>query len=208
MSSPWLAVPLADYEGHMKSAKVQQLDALSELFAKALSYCSPSSVAILGIAGGNGLEQIDNSVTNRVIGLDINASYLDAVRHRYAQMSGLELICVDLAKQRVDVEPVHLVHAALVFEHAGVGQCLDNALSLVARDGFLSAVLQLPSESEEGVSPTEFSALQSLKPHFSLIDPQWLQRTLEERNFHLQEQTRCSLPAGKAFWMGIFRRRG
>ncbi len=206
MSNPWLTVPLAEYEGHMKSAKVQQLDALSELFAKALAYCRPNSVAVLGIAGGNGLEQIDASMMKRVVGLDINASYLNAVRQRYARMNGLQLFCVDLAEQAVDLEPVQLVHAALVFEHAGVSRCLENALSLVAHDGFLSAVLQLPSEIEQGVSPSGFSAIQNLKSHFSLIDPQWLQETLEQRNFRLEEQVQCSLPAGKGLWMGIFGR--
>lgn len=84
MSNPWLTVPLADYEGHMNSANVQQLDALSELFARALAYCRPSSVAVLGIAGGNGLERIDLDTTKRILGFDINASYLDEVRQRYA----------------------------------------------------------------------------------------------------------------------------
>jgi hypothetical protein len=207
MSTPWLSVPLADYEGHMKSAKVQQLDALSEFFAKALAYCKPSSVAVLGIAGGNGLEQIDASITKRGIGVDINASYLNVVRQRYARMSGLQLFCIDLAKQAVDVEPVQHVHAALVFEHAGVGRCLDNALSLVAHDGFLSVVLQLPSEIEQGVSPSEFSTVQNLKSRFSLINPQWLQKAIEQRKFRLDEQVQYLLPAGKRLWMGIFGRK-
>lgn len=190
----------------MKSVNVQQLDALSELFARALAYCRPASVAVLGIAGGNGLDQIDTGMTKRIVGFDINASYLDEVRSRYAGISGLELFCVDLARQTVDVESVQLVHAALVFEHAGVGQCLENALSLVESGGFLSAVLQLPSEAEQGVSPTEFSSIQNLKPHFSLIDPQWFQEMLEQRRFRLEEQVQRSVPAGKKLWMGIFRR--
>ena len=190
----------------MQSAEVQQLDPLSGLFAKALAYCKPDSAAVLGIAGGNGLEQIDPTVTKRVVGLDINGSYLDAVRQRFGGMTGLQLVCVNLAQQAVDLEPVQLVHAALVFEHAGVNQCLDNALSLVAPGGFLSAVLQLPSQIEQGVSSSKFSAIQNLKPQFSLIDPQWFQQTLEQRNFKLKEQTQCSLPAGKALWLGIFGR--
>jgi len=51
MSNPWLNIPLADYEGHMCSPEVQQLDALSELFGVALGRCLPASVAVLGIAG-------------------------------------------------------------------------------------------------------------------------------------------------------------
>ncbi len=206
MSNPWLTVPLSDYEGHMKSAQVQQLDVLSELFAKALAYCRPSSVAVLGIAGGNGLEHIDRSITKRVIGLDINDAYLAAVRERFAPMSDLQLLRVDLAEQAVDLEPVQLAHAALVFEHAGLSQCLNNALSLVATGGFLSAVLQLPSQIESGVSPSGFSSIQNLKSRFSLIDPQWFVETLGKRNFKLEEHVQRSLPAGKGLWMGIFSR--
>jgi hypothetical protein len=67
-------------------------------------------------------------------------------------------------------------------------------------------VLQLPSEIEQGVSATPFSSIQNLKSHFSFVDPKWLRETLEARGFRLMHETLRSLPAGKAFWMGIFRR--
>jgi hypothetical protein len=206
MPNPWLSIPLADYEGHMKSAQVQQLDALSELFAEVLARCHPASIAVLGIAGGNGLDRVDGSITRRVVGLDVNPVYLDEVGKRYAAKFGLELHCVDLAEQLVDLEPVQLVHAALVFEHAGVDLCLENALSLVAPGGALSAVLQLPSEFEPSVGASQFPSIEKLKSHFSLIDPVWLCQTLEQREFRLTYQTWRSLPAGKGFWMGVFGR--
>jgi len=204
MSNPWLAIPLADYEGHMKSAEVQQLDALAELFAEALTYGNPTSIAVLGVAGGNGLDRVDAGVTKRAVGLDVNPLYLEEVRQRHAGRLHLELHCVDLAEQPVDLEPVQLVHAALVFEHAGVDRCLENALSLVAPGGVLSAVLQLPSESAPGVSASQFPAMQELNAHFSLVDPAWFQETLAGRGFSLIYQVQRSLPAGKGFWMGIF----
>lgn len=211
MSNPWLSVPLADYEGHMKSEEVQQLGVLSDLFAEAIAFCRPASVAVLGVAGGNGFEHIDSNVTKRVVGLDVNPSYLDAVSRRYSSVCGLELHCldlaeVDLAEQVVDLEPVELVHAALVFEHAGVERCLDNALSLVAPGGALSVVLQLPSEIEQGVSATPFPSIQNLKSHFSFVDPTLFRETLVGHSFRLMHETRRSLPAGKAFWMGMFMR--
>ncbi len=207
MSNPWLCIPLADYEGHMKSAEVHQLDALSELFAEALACSRPASVAVLGIAGGNGLDHIDGSITNRVVGLDVNPLYLDEVRRRYGSKYALELHCVDLAEQLVDLEPVQLVHAALVFEHAGVDLCLENALSLVARGGALSVVLQLTSEFEQSVGTSQFPSIQKLKSHFSLIDHIWLCKTLKQREFRLTHETRRSVPAGKAFWMGVYSRK-
>jgi hypothetical protein len=59
VDNPWLKVPLADYESHMNSAGVEQSAALSELFAGALARCQPESVAVIGIAGGDGLDHID-----------------------------------------------------------------------------------------------------------------------------------------------------
>jgi hypothetical protein len=207
MANPWLSIPLADYEGHMNAPQVHQLEALSDLFAEALTQRRPESVALLGIAGGNGLDRIDHAITKRVVGLDLNPSYLEAVRGRYAGGEHLELCCVDLAEQRVALEPVQLVHAALVFEHAGVGLCLDNALSLVAPGGALSIVLQLPAELDQNVGTSPFPSMQTLKSRFALIDPVWLQNALAKHGFRLTHETRRRLPAGKAFWMGIFGRR-
>jgi hypothetical protein len=206
MDNPWLSVPVADYEGHMNSAGVSQSAALSELFAEVLALCRPESVAVIGIAGGNGLDRIDCGVTRTVVGIDINPVYLDAVRQRYRQMQGLELICADLAKPIHACPPVQLVHAALVFEHVGTGPCLDNVLSLVGDGGSLSVVLQLPSDAAPGVSKSQFASMQTLSAGFNMIDPASLRAAIEARGFHTVRERRRELPAGKAFWMGIFKR--
>ncbi|MEO6966059.1 MAG: class I SAM-dependent methyltransferase [Acidobacteriaceae bacterium] len=204
MSNPWLAVPLSEYEQHMSSVEVQQLDALSDLFAEAMQRCRPSSVAVLGIAGGNGLDRIDSSVTARIVGLDINPQYLEFVRERYSHLAGLELHCVDLSEQSVKLEPVQLVHAALIFEHAGTDRCLANARSMILPGGNLSVVLQLPTEDGPAVGRTPFSSIQHLKSHFSLIRPAWLCESLAKGEFQLIHQTTRALTGGKGFWMGIF----
>jgi hypothetical protein len=207
MPNPWLAIPLEDYEGHMGSDNVRQLVALSDLFKCALDLCNPKSVAILGIAGGNGLDQIDPATTKRTIGLDINPRYLEAVRQRYKVLPGLELYCADLADEHLSLVPVALVHAALVFEHTGLGRCLDNALRLVESSGKLSVVVQLPSGTEPDVGSTCYSSMQSLRDRFELIDVAQLCLRLEEKQFHLAHQERRLVPCGKAFWLGIFARR-
>ena len=204
MSNPWLNVPLTEYEQHMSSAEVQQLGALSDLFAEALEHCRPPSIAVLGIAGGNGLDHIDRAVTTRVVGLDLNPLYLAAVKKRYAHLLGLELHCVDLSERHLKLKPVQLVHAALVFEHAGVDPCLDNAISLIAPAGNLSVVLQSPAVSGQTVGASQFSSIQNLKSHLSLISPAWLRESLAGRGFRLVHQTTRALPAGKGFWMRIF----
>ena len=204
MPNPWLSIPLEDYEGHMGCAGVRQLSVLSELFKRALDRCLPESVAVLGIAGGNGLEHIDDAVTKRIVGVDINERYLDKVQRRFGALAGLELHCCDLAERDFRLAPVALVHAALIFEHVGLGVALENALSLVAPEGALSVVLQVPSEDELAVAATSYTSMQTLKQDFALIDINEFQRLLGLKGFRLVEEENRSLPSGKALWLGVF----
>jgi hypothetical protein len=206
MSSPWLEVPLEEYEGHMLAAEVAQLPVLADLFAEALALRRPASLAVLGVAGGNGLDRIDPSLTRRVVGIDCNPFFLDAVRGRYAGLAGLELHCVDLAREMVEATPVDLVHAALIFEHAGVGCCLENAVRMVEAGGALSVVLQLPSE--QAVSPSAYASIQRLRSQFVYVEPGELRAALEKHGLFLDRESRRDLPEGKAFWAGIFMRLG
>ena len=203
MSNPWLSIPLGDYEGHMSAPAVEQLAALSFLFSRALERVRPKSVAVLGVAGGNGLEHIASSVT-RVVGIDISAEYLDEVRRRFPALP-LELHQRDLAADIVRIAPVDLVHAALIFEHAGIERALDNALSLVAPGGALSVVLQLPSQ-ENAVTSTGFASMQSLRDHFTLVPFDTFRELVESRGFDPSTEEAMALPGGKAFWLGVFSR--
>jgi hypothetical protein len=206
LSHPWLAVPLGDYEAHMNSEPVAQLGALSELFGEALHACGPESVAILGVAGGNGLERIDPAVTGRICGIDINPEYVEAVRRRFATLPGLELHCMDLAEQQLALPPVQLVHAALIFEHAGLERCLDNAIGLVAPGGLLSVVLQLPSTTEPAVGSSAVASVQAQRESFHFIDCAALGQTLGARGFRFVRSAHRPVASGKAFWMGLFAR--
>jgi hypothetical protein len=204
MSNPWLSIPIEDYEGHMRSTGVQQLTALAELFKCALDCCLPESVAVLGVAGGNGLEQIDCTATKRIVGIDINQQYLIQVQRRFGTLPGLQLHCLDLTEHNLSLTPVALVHAALIFEHVGLGLALENALSLVAAGGRLSVVLQLPSDEEQGVAATNYASMQTLKQDFALIDTGEFERQVKQEGFQLIDEKKRSLPAGKALWLGVF----
>ncbi|HEX3748094.1 MAG TPA: methyltransferase domain-containing protein [Bryobacteraceae bacterium] len=203
---PWLSVPLRDYEAHMSADAVAQFAPLSEMFGEALQAFQPNSVAILGIAGGNGLERIDPAVTHRVYGIDVNPEYLAAARLRHPAIAGLELHCLDLAEQKLDLEPVDLVYAALIFEHAGIECCLDNALHLVAPGGVLSVVLQLPSTTEPAVGNSPIASIQAHRNSFHFVETDAFTQELESRGFHLIRSTTRPLPSGKAFWMAYFRK--
>ncbi|MGH9663621.1 MAG: class I SAM-dependent methyltransferase [Bryobacteraceae bacterium] len=188
----------------MDSAGVRQLTVLAELFKCALNFCLPESVAVLGVAGGNGLKEIDCAVTKRIVGVDINPRYLEEVQRRFGKLAGLELHCRDLAERDFSLAPVALAHAALIFEHVGLGAALENALSLIAPGGRFSVVLQLPSEEEGGVASTSYTSMRALKQDFALIDISEFQRLLEQKGFQLVEQENRPLSAGKALWLGVF----
>jgi SAM-dependent methyltransferase len=207
--NPWQQIPLADYEAHMQSEAVGQAVALSELFGEVLAERKPASVAVLGVAGGNGLERIDRETTRRVVGVDLNPEYLAAVRERFGEMTGLkmpglELYEADLAEEPLALAPVELVHAALVFEHAGLGRCLDSALALIMPAGALSVVLQLPGAESQNVGGSGVASITRLAAHFSLIDRTALTHTLAERGLRLIHERSVPVPGGKRLWMGIF----
>ena len=203
-ASPWLSIPLADYEGHMSAEGVGQLAALSDLFGCVMRRYRPESVTVLGIAGGNGLEHIDSAITQRVSGVDCNERYLEATRQRFGGLAGLELHRADLAADPLRLAPAALVHAALIFEHTGLGLALENALALVAPEGGLSVVLQLPSREQPGVTPTPFASMQALD--FTLVEPEELSGLLAARGFDVVAQERRELPGGKAFQLLVLSR--
>ncbi len=206
MLNPWLTIPLADYERHMRSEQVQQLEVLARLFGQILGSVKPKSVAILGMAGGNGLERIDPQITTRVCGIDINAGYLETVADRFPNLPGLELNCLDLKGPSIDVLPVDLVHAALIFEHAGLNPALDHALRLVNPGGALSVVLQLPAaQPEQNIRVDASSSMARLREGFHLIDPEEFTGRVVGSGFQFVHETQQSLPGGKAFWTGMFR---
>jgi hypothetical protein len=191
MSNPWLSILLEDYEGHMGSPGVQQLTVPAELFKCALDYRLQESVSVLAVAGGNGLEQIDNAATKRIVGVDINERYLNEVQRRFGsgRLAGLELYCRDLAERNLRIPPVALVHVALnPLNKWDPALRWRIALSLVVPGGHLSVVLQLPSEEEQGVPSTSYTSTQALKQEFALIDIMEFQHLLAPKGFRLAQR--------------------
>jgi hypothetical protein len=110
MKNPWLNIPLSDYEAHMALPGVAQAQLLAEILAGQLQSRQPSSLAVIGCAGGNGFERIAPEVTRRVVGVDLNGRFLEEVRTRYEnQFERLELVEGDLLTNAVAFTPVNLV---------------------------------------------------------------------------------------------------
>lgn len=64
---------MSDYENHMKLDSVMQLQTMNEMMKDQFETYPISSVIILGVAGGNGLEHIRKDRLEKVYGVDVNA---------------------------------------------------------------------------------------------------------------------------------------
>ena len=94
--SPWLSIPLEEYEGHMALPEIGQAQMLAGELEFAVRRYSPKSIAIIGCAGGNGLDRLVGSGIERIVGIDINPAYVEMVSRRFrSRISGLELHVAD-----------------------------------------------------------------------------------------------------------------
>lgn len=119
MKNPREEIPLSDYESHMRLDSVMQLQAMNEMMKGQLESYPVSSVMILGVAGGNGLEHIQKGRLEKVYGVDINAAYLQAVKARYPDLKGLlECLRINLIDEAEKLPKADLVIANLLIEYS------------------------------------------------------------------------------------------
>lgn len=205
MANPWLTIPADDYEGHMSSPEVGQLQALSELFGSVIAELRPGSVAVLGCSTGNGFEHISPTVTQRVIGVDINPAYLEILRQRFAvRLPNLALLEGDIASPSFQIEPVSLIFAGLVFEYVELDRTLRNIARCLLPGGTLVAALQLPSGVSPQITPTRFASLEALAPIMRLVDVAGFSSACGERGLVRARAERVPLKQGKSLFVGYF----
>jgi SAM-dependent methyltransferase len=207
MESPWLHIPLADYEAHMAASSVDQAGLIAEVFSAVLQRFRPASVAVIGCAGGNGFDRIDPRTTTRVIGMDINPEYLDATARRHSgDFNELVLRNADIGGDESHLEPVDLSFAALILEYVDVAGALRNLWSLCREAGHLAVVLQLPSSLLAPISPTAIPSIMQLASVMKLVDPEALVELARGIGFALLESTRVTSSTGKQFAIHVYQR--
>ena len=84
--NPWEEISLSDYEKHMSLESVKQLQALNEMMKKQFEAYPVSTAMVFGIAGGNGLEHVNQKKYKKIFGIDISEEYLAAVKERYSYL--------------------------------------------------------------------------------------------------------------------------
>jgi SAM-dependent methyltransferase len=172
--NPWLSIPLADYEGHMSLPEVAQSAALASEFEDLLQARRPTSVALLGCAGGNGLERVDATVTRRIVALDINPAYVEATCSRFdGRFHELETFVSDIAEMELaPFRPVQLIFAGLLLEYVPLAPALRFIRSGLETGGTFGCVIQLESDSAPVISPSPFTSLAVLSGHIHTRTPQ------------------------------------
>jgi SAM-dependent methyltransferase len=207
MSSPWLDIPLADYEGHMALPGIGQAEMLAAQFAGLLDKWSPTSAAVIGCAGGNGFDRVRVDVTKRLVGIDINPGYIRELAYRYAAtIPGLELYVRDIQAPIEKIEPVDLIYAALVLEYVEPVAALRNLKALCRPNGILAAVLQLPSADLPPISESPFTRLKDLGAALHLVSPAVLVSCASDQGFTLHSTRNLRLSSGKEFAVQVYQR--
>lgn len=203
--NPWLEIPLEDYEAHMSLPSIAQAQYLADSIGERTAQLRPKSVAIVGCSGGNGFDQIAPEVVQQVVGIDINPQYIAETRRRFhGRFNRLELLCGNFMDDTCSFEPVDLVFAALVFEYVDWRLGLSSIRRFITSGGYLSTVLQLPSEKVSAVSPSPFASLNKLNSILSLVPPDEFERHAEVLGFQVRQSKRSRLSSGREFHEWLF----
>jgi hypothetical protein len=191
----------------MTHPDVGQAAFLSAQLAALLAQYAPASLALAGCAGGNGLEHVDPRVTPRVVAIDINPAYVQAVAQRHgARLRGLELHVADIEAPALSIAPVDLVYAALLFEHVEIGAALRTLGAVCRAGGILASVLQQPQAGSPTVTATPFRSLEQLGTTMQLLEPAQLAAAAAAAGFSLVRASAATLPSGRRFALQVFRR--
>lgn len=195
---PWNTIPLSDYEGHMRFDGIEQLQAINELTRRRLAAYPARTVAFWGVAGGNGLEHIDEAAVDTVYGIDINPQYLETCtqRHKPRLQEKLTLLEADLSM------PCVLPHAALIIadlfvEYLGT-QTFCTRVQEAAPE-ILCCIIQA-NKAQEFVSPSSpyagaFTAIAALHTD---IDEAALLEGLRAASYRCVLREETPLPNGKS----------
>jgi trans-aconitate methyltransferase len=206
-TNPWLEIPLADYEGHMSLPSVAQAALIANQLEALITRFQPSSVAVIGCAGGNGFDRVKSPV-ERLVGVDINPQYIESAGSRYrGRIRGLELHACDIQSSQQIFEPVELIYAALVFEYVDLARSMHNLARHCVRGGVLATLVQLPHETKSAVTPSPYSSLQALAPGMRLVAPDELAAHATESGFTRKEApSTLTSTGGKRFAVQVFQR--
>ncbi|AHF07387.1 hypothetical protein [Desulfitobacterium metallireducens] len=198
MNNPWEKIDLSTYETHMSSDGLYQLQTLKSITEEQIENYVHTNVLILGVAGGNGLEHIDISSTEKVFGLDINSQYLDMCKERYPHLTGiLELVCCDLNNSDVLLPYSNIMICNLIIEYIGVNKFIELISNNKDNVNVISCVIQKNNNNDFVSNSKLTSSLELLISIHHDIDSENLFNKFLKIGFVCIKKNSYLLPNGK-----------
>lgn len=202
----WNEIPLNDYELHMNHETVGQLKLLDELTRNYLDIIKPKIAVFLGIAGGNGLDHINNTITSKVIGIDINEEYLSITQKRYAEkIPSLQLLQLDLSKEKSSLFEADFIWAALILEYAGIDNVLKFSYNNLKQNGHLVVSIQ-SNNQVQSISETDIESVKKVGKIFKIVNPGELEKIAVRLYFLQLSSEENVLPNGKSIKTYLFQK--
>jgi SAM-dependent methyltransferase len=203
--NPWTVVQADDYERYMGPEGVDELASLAAIFQEAYVAGQPDRVLVLGCGTGNGLEHVNPTVTQRIVGVDVNLQHLGIARQRYFHLGPrLELFCAEVEKFRAGAARFDLVHAALVFEYVYPEVLVRRISEWLSDEGACSVVLRLPG-GERPEPPSK--ALRIIEKAAKLVSPDELVQLFEHYGLPKRRERTVPTRRGRSLWVAAFGRR-
>ena len=196
MKNPWQEIPLTDYENHMKLDSVMQLQTMNEMMKDQFNTYPISSLMILGIAGGNGLEHIQKDKFEKLYGVDVNSAYLQEVTFRYPNLKGLlECLCINLIDEANRLPKADMVIANLLIEYIGY-ECFQKVIQRV-NPKYVSCIIQINMEDNWVSDSPYLHVFDKLEQVHHQMGEQALEKSMIEIDYHTIKTLERMLPNGK-----------
>ena len=196
MGNPWKDIDLNDYEAHMGLDSVLQLQTMNRMMKEQFSAYPVSSVMILGIAGGNGLEHIGGQGFRKVYGVDINETYLQTCVRRYPALQGvLETVCADLTREAEKLPHAELLVANLLIEYIGYQNFQEAVLAVKPK--YVSCAIQVNTD-ESFVSDSPYlHVFDWLEEVHHQMEEHALSKAMHDVGYRQILREKAELPNGK-----------
>ncbi len=197
MKNPWLNIPYSDYENHMSD--IGQLQLLSKLTKYCLEKYKPQTFAMLGCAGGNGLEHIDCSSDIAVYAIDINPDYLEIAQSRFGNcIKCLHTINIDIERDELAINNIDLFFLGLILEYVAPYKTLSKVINTLKQNGTIAIIIQ-ENKQTTFVSSTRYKSLEQLSDIAKDVDEQEINRYLHTHNFEQVNRQVLELTENKSF---------
>ena len=197
MKNPWEEISLDDYENHMGLDSVKQLQALNAVMKEQFEAYPVHTAMVLGVAGGNGIENVRPEKYRAVYCVDINEEYLQAVKERYARQPAVQCLRADLTEEADRLPAAELVIANLLIEYIGY-PAFTEVIRKVSPE-YVSCVIQINTDEKNWVSDSPWlHAFDGLDRVHHQMGEDALTAAMKEAGYTGILRTAEALPNGKA----------